>query len=160
MPKEKLEAFQLQLQRAIVCKALPARSIASITGKIISMSIALGPVIRSMTRSLYALISTCYSWCHTLEMSDEARSELQFWADHLEEFNGQDIWHSPYSISFVYSDASNTGYGGYMIEHGFHIEQGQWLIQEASRCSTWQELQAVHKVLESLTNKLQNHRVC
>ena len=47
-----------------------------------------------------------------------------------------------------------------MIEHGCHIVQGQWLTQEASQSSTWQELRAVHKVLKSLTNKLQRHRVC
>ena len=112
-----------------------------------------------MTRSLYTLISTRYSWYHMLEISDEARSELHFWADQLEEFNRQNICHSPSSIRFVYSDASNTGYGRYMIEHGCPIAQRQWLAQEANQSSTWQELWAVHKVLESLTNKLQNHRV-
>ena len=28
-------------------------------------------------------------------MSDQAKSELWFWADQLKEFNGQDIWHWP-----------------------------------------------------------------
>ena len=67
VPMEKLEALLRQLKQAMLLRALPARSIASITGKIISMSIALGPVTRLMTRSLYALISTRYSWCHMLE---------------------------------------------------------------------------------------------
>ena len=92
---EKLKALLLQVRQAFLSRVLPARSIASITGKIISMSIVLGPVTRLMTRSLYALISTRYVWCHMLEISAEARSELQFWVDQLEEFNGQDIWHSP-----------------------------------------------------------------
>ena len=113
------------------------------------MSIVLGPVTRLMTRSRYALISTRYAWCHMLEISAEARSELQFWVDQLEEFNGQDIWHSPSAIRFVHSDASNTGYGGYTIEHGCHIAQGQWLPQEASQSSTWRELRAVCNVLEA-----------
>ena len=159
VPMEKLEALLRQLKQAMLLRALPARSIASITGKIISMSIALGPVTRLMTRSLYALISTRYSWCHMLEISAEARSELQFWADQLKEFNGQDIWHSPSAVRFVYSDASDTGYGGYTIEHGCHIAQGQWLPHEASQSSTWRELRAVRNVLEALANKLMNHRV-
>ena len=139
---------------------LPARSFASITGKLISMSIALGPVARLMTRSLYALINTRCSWCHVLLISSEAKAELQFWINQLEEFNYQGIWYSPSTIRLVYSDTSDTGYGGYMIEHGCHIAQGQWLPQEASQSSTWQELRAVCSVLESLSNKLQNQRVC
>ena len=58
VPNEKLEALHVQLRQALVSKFLPARSIASITGNIISMSIALGTVSRLMTRSLYALITT------------------------------------------------------------------------------------------------------
>ena len=46
-----------------------------------------------------------------------------------------------------------------MIEHVCHIAQGQWLAQEAKQSSTLRELRAVHKVLESLTTKLQNCRV-
>ena len=73
-----------------------------------------------MNRQLYTLTSTRYFWCHILEISAEARFELQFWAEQLEKFNGQDIWHSPSTIRFVYSDASDTGYGGYMIVNGCH----------------------------------------
>ena len=57
------------------------------------------------------------------------------------------IWHSPSAIRVVYSDASNTGYGGYMVEHSCHIAQGLWLPQEAKLSSTWRELWAVFKVL-------------
>ena len=159
VPKEKLDALRGQLQQAMMSKFLTARSIASITGKIISMSIALGPVTRLMTRNLYGLIATRYSWCHMLQISSEVWSELKFWSDQLEDFNGQDIWHSPYAIRFVFSDASNTGYGGYTIEHGYHIAQGQWLSEEASQSSTWRELRAALNVLESLANKLLNQRV-
>ena len=159
VPTEKLEALQLQLKQAMLSKALTARSVASITGKVISMSIALGQVSRLMTRSLYALISTRHSWCQMLEISAEARFELQFWAEQLEKLNGQEIWHSPSAIRFAYSDASDTGYGGYTIEHGCHIAQGQWRPQEASQSSTWRELRAVKNVLESLADKLRNHRV-
>ena len=101
VPEEKIKALKVQLRQAILSKALTARSMVSITGKIISMSIALGPMTRLMTRSLYALISTCYSWCHMLAISDQARAELQFWADQLENFNGQDIWQSLSAIRLV-----------------------------------------------------------
>ena len=46
-----------------------------------------------------------------------------------------------------------------MVEHGCHIAQGQWLPQEAKLSSTWRELRAVLKVLQSLTIKLCNQRI-
>ena len=61
VPTEKLEALQLQVKQVMLSKTLTARSVAKITGKVISMSIALGQVSRLMTRSLYALISTRHS---------------------------------------------------------------------------------------------------
>ena len=59
----------------------------------------------------------------------------------------------------VYSDTSDTGYGGYMVEHGCHIAQGQWLPHESLQSSTWRELKAVLRVLESLADKLRNQRI-
>lgn len=136
-----------------------ARSIASITGKVMSMSLALGPVSRLMTRSLYTLLNNRQSWCSRLPLSQEAKSELQFWLGGLQSWNGQGIWHSPAAIRVVYTDASHTGYGGYTVEHGCHIAHGVWLPEERTESSTWRELRAVRQVLEALIGKLQNERV-
>ena len=123
------------------------------------MSVALGPVTRSMTRNLYALINMRKSWCHTLTISPEATAELLFWLEQIDNFNGQNIWHSPSAIRVVYSDASSSGYRGYLVEHGCHIAHGQWLPEERIQSSTWRELNAVHKVLDSVTDKLANQRI-
>ena len=53
-------------------------------------------------------------------------------------FQGQNIWHTPSAIRVVYSDASDTGYGVYMVEHGCHIAQGQQLPQEAKQSLRYQ----------------------
>ena len=159
VPLEKIAVLCSQLKEALHAKALSARSLASITGKLISMSIALGPVTRLMTRSLYTLINTRNSWCHILTISPEAFTELQFWVEQINNFNGQSIWHSPSAVRVVYSDASSSGYGGYLVEHGCYIAHGQWLPQERIQSSTWRELNAVHKVLASLTDKLENQRI-
>ena len=112
VPQHKITALQLLLKRSSGLGVLPARHLASITGKIISMSLALGTIARLQARSLYALINTRDSWCQKLKLSSEAATELQFWKEKLEHFNGQNIWHSPSAVRLVYSDASNTGYGG------------------------------------------------
>ena len=76
VPQSKIEAIHSQLKDAVTARVLPARSLASITGKLISLSIALGPVTRLMTRSLYTLINTQQSWCQALVISPEANAEL------------------------------------------------------------------------------------
>ena len=59
----------------------------------------------------------------------------------------------------VYSDASSTGFGGYTVEHGNLVANGQWSAEEAVQSSTWRELRAVKLVLKSFQSKLANKRV-
>ena len=159
VPQEKIDNLRAQVREATQQTTLTARYIASIVGKIISMSIALGPVARLMTRSLYSLINTRKVWCEQLQITAEASLELQFWLTELVSFNGQNIWHSPAAVRVVYSDASHSGYGGYMVEHGCQVAHGLWTAEEALESSTWCELRAVRLILESLVPKLQNERV-
>ena len=66
---------------------------------------------------------------------------------------------SLYGIVHLYSDANDTGYGGYTVEHGMHIAQCNWLPDEAKQSSTWRELVAVGRVLLSVAGNLGNMRV-
>ena len=85
--------------------------------------------------------------------------ELEFWVNCLHSYNSQPIWYSPSAVGVVYSDTSDTGYGGYTVEHGVHVAQGSWLPKEAIQSSTWRELVAVSRVLISIAPKLCNYRV-
>ena len=122
------------------------------------MSMALGPVASLMTRGLYTLLNTRQSWCETLPVTDDARSEVHFWLTETSKFNGQNIWIGLSALRVVYTDASQTGYAGYTVQHWCHIVQGQWLPGEANESSTWREIRAVRQVLESLQLKLSNER--
>ena len=94
-----------------------------------------------------------------LEITPEARQELEFWKACLADYNCQPIWHSPSVVRVVYSDASDTGYGGYVVEHGSCVAYGQWSEHEALQSSTWRELTAVLRVLMAVAAKLMNFRV-
>ena len=128
-------------------------------GKIISMGLALGPIARFMTRELYALLHKRYAWCDRLELTAEAKFELQFWIESREDYNARPIRHSPSAMRVAFSDASNTRYGSYTVEHGMHIAQGNWSLEEARQNSTWRELVAVGRVLEAVATKLGNGRL-
>ena len=59
--------------------------------------------------------------------------EVRFWLNSLESFNGQGIWPKPSAVRVVYSDASAMGYGGYTVEHGNLVANGQWSNEEAAQ---------------------------
>ena len=89
-------------------------------------------------------------------MTEEARQELSFWIEQIDSINGQEIWHSPTAFQVVYSDASDTGYGRFTVEHGC---QGRWSVEEEKQNFTWREIKAVRLVLESLIPKLKNEHI-
>eukprot|EP00731_Ephydatia_muelleri_P033190 Em0026g10a len=161
VPEAKLATLRAMLQTRVLDTHLPARFIASLVGKIISMGLALGPMSRLMTRSLYALLASRQAWCESLEINQGVQRELMFWRSSscAAQYNAQPIWLSPSAVRIVYSDASDTGYGGYTVEHGLHVAQGSWLPDEAAQSSTWRELVAVLRVLDSIAHKLRNMRV-
>ena len=159
VPDHKIEALRNTLAAIVDKDAIPAKQIASIVGKILSMSITLGPVARLMTRSLYALLNHRKSWFQRLTITAQARTELSFWSKSLAEWNLENIWKSPSAIRVVYSDASGSGFGGYTVEHSPQIVHTQWSEWEAQQSSTWRELKAVHMVLQALAPKLQNEQL-
>ena len=59
----------------------------------------------------------------------------------------------------TFSDASDTGYGRYVVELGNEVSHGLWSEAEASLNSTWRELKAIHNVLLSFAAKLQGHKI-
>jgi hypothetical protein len=46
-------------------------------------------------------------------------------------------------LIIVFSDASGTGYGCYIVETPIDIAHGMWLDSEKGNSSTWKELTAV-----------------
>ena len=77
VPDNKISALYKQLEEAVQRETIPARYLASIIGKMISMSLALGPVARLQTRSLYAVLNS-RTWCQSLIITHEAKMELGF----------------------------------------------------------------------------------
>lgn len=147
------------MQQAKDSRSIQATALARIMGKIISMALALGPVTRLMTRSLYTVLNARRSWCQYLLLTADAMEELSFWLEHIDKFNGQNIWPRASAVRVVYSDASSTGFGGYCVEHGDQVVTGQWSKEETTQSSTWRELRAVRLVLDTICQKVKNFRV-
>lgn len=81
-----------------------------------SMGLKLGPIVRLMTRNLYALLHAKYVWCDMLSVINKGREELMFWAHSVDPY----LVETPPQLRVVYSDASDRDYGRYEI----HKAQG------------------------------------
>lgn len=158
VPESKILKLKGLLKGVNRSNGIRARYLASLTGKIMSMSLALGPVARLMTRAMYAMLESRVNW-DMLLWTEEAWEELQFWTGSLKSYNAQPIRYQPSAIRVVYSDASDVGFGGYVVEHGPLVAHGSWTANEAQQSSTWRELVAVSRVLESVNRALCGQRV-
>ena len=78
VPEAKLAVLRAMLQITGVATHLNALFIASLVGKIISMGLALRPMSRIMTRSLYVLLWSRHAWCEHLEINRGVQRELEF----------------------------------------------------------------------------------
>ena len=70
--------------------------------------------------------------------------ELVPWQSNLDHLNGCRIWFKSSAVKVTYSDATDTGYGGYIIELGPQVAAlGVWSVDLAKESSTMREIYAV-----------------
>ena len=124
------------------------------------MSIAIGPLTRLFTKNMHVFIESSYSWDSLRLISFDLKAELLFWRSNLSRCNGLSMTINTQVNKIVYSDASETGYGGYIV-HIFDeiIAKGQFNPEEKGTSSTYRELLAVKHILESFKSHLENQRV-
>ena len=157
IPEHRIEKLRESLRKVSPCTTV--RQIASIVGQIVSMSLGLGPIARLMTRSLYTIINHRITWNDKVLWTKEAGGEIKFWEDNIESLNGKEMRYKAGAVRLVYSDASNTGYGGYTVGIGSTVAQGQWSESESQTSSTWRELEAINRILQAYSKTLQGETV-
>ncbi len=88
---------------------IQARSLATVTGTLVSMSLALGPVTRLMTRNMYRAIEQRHTWSDSIFVSDSTITELKFWLSNLDFLNGFSINTSiPHPAPFIQTPAEQA----------------------------------------------------
>ena len=136
-----------------------AHQLSRFTGLLASMGLALGPVVPLWTRSLYRDILGSASWDSPFHMSDDAVCEVLFWCDNFDN-SGYPIWSpSPTPEVLSFSDASESGWGGFTAQVGGKVAVGSWPLEEMGRSSTFHELRATRRVVESLASHLKGSKV-
>ena len=98
------------------CNLVPARFLASVVGQVISLTQSIGRLVRLKTRALYRCIDTRASWNAPVLVDHDAYEEIKFWRSEVRFLNdkGLSIECNVDTEIEVFSDASGTGYGGYV----------------------------------------------
>lgn len=85
---------------------------------------------------MYAVQNSAASLSSKVDLTREAVEELEFWKDNFSHMCGKQIWRpSPKFELLTYSDASNVGWAGFIVQFGMHIARGNWSGREAM-CSS------------------------
>ncbi|KAK3107923.1 hypothetical protein FSP39_025264 [Pinctada imbricata] len=163
----RIERLTSSLDQAIaqVCNAsllLKARHLASLAGQIISMQVALGKSVRMFTRAMFHCLKSKASWNAPVLIDKKVLDEMIFWRENCSVLNGSSLVTSCEVKEYdciVYSDASHTGYGGYILDKPGSEVIGLWSDSEVEQSSTWRELVAMSRVFNSICHSLEGHTI-
>ncbi|XP_013410234.1 uncharacterized protein LOC106173608 [Lingula anatina] len=138
-----------------------ARSLARITGKIISLYIVFGDVTRLMTRNMHQVINDRRNWDGIEDLKDKSdlRNELKFWLSNIDRLNRRVMFVEDVPKILGFSDASEHACGGYLIRCNSEICHKMWSDSEKKRSSTWRKLKALFMSLQSFTKFIKNRKI-
>ncbi|CAG2222476.1 unnamed protein product [Mytilus edulis] len=126
-------------------KSVFVKKVASVVGQIISTYLVIGNLVYLMTKHLTIDVNTSASWYSYIKLSESSIEQLQFWKLYISEVNVKHFSVDESCHSIIYSDASDTGFGGYIVEAPQNIAHGMWVESERSNSSTWKELSAAYE---------------
>ena len=159
VPPRRVDALK-QLLDIIIAKdfCVSMRTSSRVTGSLVSMSLAMGPVVCLWTRAMYRDI--CSAPCWDQPICYDSRSEVLFWKQNFDN-SGYPIWaRSPKIEVLSYSDANRLGWGGFPVHINGKPAVESWSEEESGRSSTFRELRAIRYVLESYSDDLRGKEVC
>jgi len=160
VPKRKIEKLKHSLSNTLSCQYSSAKQLSKIAGQLSSMHLAIGPLVRLFTRNIYRTIENATDWFSSLPLDPESKSEVLFWHDNIDSYNGYTFKPHPVTTKLMFTDASDKGYGGFVCERlNQKICSGSFSSFDMTTSSTMRELLAVKYVLSSFGNLLINESV-
>ena len=160
---ERKVSMEHSLDCALAQSWLPVRELASVAGKLVSCYLALGPVTRIFTRSLFECLAardvtlTARSargrarqwWRGGVRLSRKAQSELKFWKRTLPKWDGCSVW-PPTCLRplRLYVDASDGAWGAFEEGNESTAMRELFSPKHAQQSSTHRETRALLRLLQ------------
>ena len=156
LPKEKLEKIRALLSTYKNKTSITLRELQSIVG-LLNFACSVATPGRPFLRRLIDLSTGLTKPHHHRKLNEEARADLNAWSIFIDHFNGKSFFLSEHwensVILNLFTDASNTGFGGYLGNHYFH---GTWPKHWGKYYITVKELFHIVLSLELWSLQLQN----
>lgn len=159
IPEKKVSKLKGLLDSAIQAGYSSFRELARIAGTIISVTLAVGPISRLLTRQMYFAIEIRSAWDNTIHFSPSLLLELKFWCCNIDCLNGYSIRPPLATHTVVFSDASDVAFGGFSPSLDGTIVSGMWEPEDIGQSSMFRELKAMYFLLLSYVAQLKQKRV-
>ncbi len=164
IPEKRLISLHDSLRKVVKSDYfVSARKIASIVGKVISMTPSIGNVSRLLTRQLHVVINSRTAWDRKIYIGDDKMAvlEINFWLENVRKLSGiRAISLSrkpPETLGF--SDASSVAGASYIMHSADKVSHKMWTEEEKCKSSTYRELAAMLHGLECFADSLKGKSV-
>jgi hypothetical protein len=156
VPPARWERFQQVVEEASSSKRVSVHTLMRMAGHAVSMSMALGPVVRMFTRVIYRTIGTRPPRSF-VDITQELKEELAFWAGLPRTQFTAPIWRPATKADVeLSSDAGGASWGA--VCSGLEA-QGFFTAEERAASSTLRELWAAQRALQSFEHLLRGRTV-
>lgn len=160
IPKERIQKVKKDIKRALLKREVSARFLARIAGQLVSMTKAIIPT-KLLLRNVYRLLATKSTWQDILILSVPVCTDLEWWLEALDNWNGRSF--SSFASTWVTleTDASLEGWGSRLTnEDGLQkLAQGFWSSEMRQRHSNEREMMAVLLSLKTFVKELSGKAV-
>lgn len=150
IPRDRINKVKHDIRRIVKAKTVSARGLARIAGQIVSMSKVLVPA-KLLLRNVYRLLKTRQSWQDKLTIDIPTMTDLVWWLEALEGWNGRSFKKESKQLLQLTTDASGRSWGGTIVNTN-HKAQGFWDVETFGLHSNAKEMLAVLLTLKSLLN--------
>ena len=120
LPQEKLLDLKSLLESWIVKKSCKKRELLSLIGKL-SFACKVVKPGRIFLRRLINLSTSVANLDHYIHINKEAREDLLWWQEFLEQWNGISFIPEVNNKLYLFTDASNVGMGGFFGSAWFSV---------------------------------------
>ena len=153
----RLKKYLVYIDKVLADPNVSARDLASLVGKIISMSAVLGNLSSIMTKHCQMSVAAAQDWDTPSPLDRYCIVELEFWKDSLRRLNSRDLFSCNPPFISVYSDASDVACGGHILGKDICAHR-MFTNAERTQSSKYRELASILFVLKALRPFLSSSR--
>lgn len=153
LPLEKSQRISKLITELLMVGVCSVRHFARIIGSLVAACPAIKYgwlYLKSLEREKYKAIKNGKSYNHDIRLTDQIRSDLEWWLREL--IHTVPISKRNYNLT-IFSDASTRGWGGFCNNIKIH---GFWTKSELKNHINWLEMMAAFNSLRSFTKDMTN----